>query len=128
MDHILLGELYELKIGPTLYKYIDTPIETHYFYKNNKEDVGAWIGKSNLALYNDNNPNKHFEDVEDAFRKMRGYQKDDKYLCGLIINYKTKIYYYNDYDLCKKYWTNQLDKIIYLAEGKKVDNWDNVPI
>lgn len=121
-------EIYRLFISDKKYLYNDIPIEAHYFYKNDDHDEGAWSGKSNLALAGKNIPNKHFDSVEDAFRKIRQWKAADpkKYQFGIVVDFRKKIFYY-DHNDAVRYWWSHVDQYDFIEESIAVIDWSTVP-
>ncbi len=124
---ILLHEIYRLVLGNEVYQYIDVPIEIKYFYENCGD--AAMATKSNLGLVEDSIPHKYFDSTADAFLVLNNIIKTDKnYLFGLVINYRTKRYYYDKEDVNQCYWQRRLEHIIFMAEGIKVCDLSIIPI
>jgi hypothetical protein len=118
-----IGKFY---VNNIRYRYIDIPLEAFYFYKSNKDDVGAWTGKSNITNQNGYNPCKNFHSLENAFKKMAEWRQDKKTFCGIIKDFFNETVYY-DNDIALRYWKYHLEEFKVFKHHIKVTDWNTVP-
>ncbi len=116
-------------MGDKEYHYIDIPLELHYFYKNCADDIGAWSGKSNLALAGSMIPQKHIASLKEAFEKMSDYKnrvKQTGYQYGIVIDLKSKTVYYDHPDTAR-FWWQHLNHLLLIDSYVEVAGWETIP-